>query len=136
MEWGWYISIDINKGKKKIIGYQPEMKINFERTGGFAGIRITAMLDTELMPQEDASHLEKMVDVSNFFILPEVLPAPEKGADYFQYRLTVELERQKHTVEVSEASVPDELRPLVNLMMEEARKVRSRHNLKDLNIMT
>jgi hypothetical protein len=32
--------------------------------------------------------------------------------------------------------VPDELRPLVNLMMEEARKVRSRHNLKDLNIMT
>ena len=50
MEWGWYISIDINKGKKKIIGYQPEMKINFERTGGFAGIRITAMLDTELMP--------------------------------------------------------------------------------------
>lgn len=109
------------------------MKINFERTGGFAGIRITAMLDTELMPQEDASHLEKMVDASNFFDLPEVLPAPEKGADYFMYRLTVELERQKHTVEVSEASVPDELRPLLNLMMEEARKVRSRHNLTDLN---
>lgn len=109
------------------------MKINFERTGGFAGIRMTAMLDTELMHQEEASHLEKMVDVSNFFDLPEILSAPEKGADYFQYRLTVELERQKHTVEVSEACVPDELRPLLNLMMEEARKVRSRHNLTDLN---
>lgn len=107
------------------------MKINFERTGGFAGMRMTAMLDTELMPQEDASHLENMVDASNFFDLPEVLPALEKGADYFQYRLTVELEGQKHTVEVSEASVPDELRPLLNLLMEEARKVRSRHNLEE-----
>jgi hypothetical protein len=101
------------------------MKISFERTGGFTGMRMTAVLDTELMSKEDGNNLEKMVSSSSFFDLPEVLPAHEKGADNFQYRLTLESEKQKHTVEMSGVSVPDKLRPLIDLMMKESRKAKS-----------
>lgn len=101
------------------------MKISFERSGGFAGIKMTAVLDTESLPPGDARRLQEMVDASGFLNLPEFFPAPEKGADYFQYKLTVESEGRKHPVEVSEPSVPAKLRPLIDWLTKAARKPKS-----------
>lgn len=98
------------------------MKIDFERSGGFTGLRMTTTLDTKLMPQDDARHLEEMVDASDFFTLPEVFPCPEKGADYFQYKITIESEGKKHAVEVCELSLPDGLRPLIKKLTEKSHR--------------
>ncbi len=93
------------------------MLIHFERTGGFAGMSTAVTLNTDSLPEEEARKLQEMVDAAGFFNLPEKFPLPARGADYFVYRLTVESEGRKHTVEVSEPAVPAELRPLLQALM-------------------
>ena len=92
------------------------MLIRFERSGGFAGMRKAVTLDTESLPLEEAGKLHELVNTADFFNLPAKFPPPKRGADYFQYRLTVEIEGKKHTVEVSEPAVPEMLRPLFQLI--------------------
>ena len=101
------------------------MRIHFERTGGFAGMRVTATIDTESLSPEEASELQEMVDTAKLFDLPEVIEAPNGGADRFQYNLTVEDAGRSHTVRVGEAAAPDELRPLLRRLTTLARSSRS-----------
>ncbi len=97
------------------------MLIHLERTGGFAGLRRTVTLNTDTLPSEEARKLQEMIDAAGFFDLPEKFPLPARGADYFVYRLTVEKDGKKHTVEVSEPAVPAELRPLLQSLLKYAR---------------
>lgn len=92
------------------------MLIHFERTGGFAGLRTAVNLNTDTLPQDESHKLQEMVDTAGFFNLPEKFPIPKRGADYFVYRLTVEKDGRKHTVEVSEPAAPAELRPLLQYL--------------------
>jgi hypothetical protein len=93
------------------------MLIQFERTGGFAGMRKAVTLNTESLPQEEGRKLKEMIDVAGFFDLPAKFPLPKKGADFFQYSITVESEGKKHTIEVSDPAVPATLRPLIQYLM-------------------
>ena len=92
------------------------MLIHFERTGGFAGMRKAITLDTGSLPRDEAGKLDELVKNADFFNLPEKFPVPKRGADHFQYRLTVEIEGKKHIVEVSEPAVSGTLRPLVQFL--------------------
>ncbi len=98
------------------------MLIHFERTGGFAGMRTSITLDTGSVSLEEARKLQEMVEAAGFFDLPPEFPVPKRGADYFQYKLTVESEGRKHTVEVSEPAIPAALRPLLQSLMTYARQ--------------
>jgi hypothetical protein len=89
------------------------MKIEFERSGGFAGMRIQATVDTETLSAEAADELRAAVEAADFFNLPRKITARDEGADRFQYRLTVDAGQQKHTVETSDAGAPDALQPLL-----------------------
>ncbi len=97
------------------------MLIRLERTGGFAGLRRTVTLNTDILPSEEALKLQEIIDAAGFFDLPEKFPLPARGADYFVYRLTVEKDGKKHIVEVSEPAVPAELRPLLQSLLKYAR---------------
>jgi len=92
------------------------MLIQFERRGGFAGIRKDTKLDTESLPSEKAQELLELIEKADFFNLPEKFPVPKRGADYFQYRLTIEKEGTQHTVEVSDPAAPATLRPLLQFL--------------------
>jgi hypothetical protein len=98
------------------------MRIHFERTGGFAGTRLVATVDSQMLPPEDAGNLHGMVEAAGFFDLPSVIAAKTPGADRFQYRLTVETPDRRHRVEVDEAAVPARLRPLLEWLTILARK--------------
>ncbi len=100
------------------------MRVSFERTGGFAGMRVTATIDSESLPPEEERKLRHMVEATDFFQLPATLQAPTPGADRFVYRLTVESDGQRHTVEASDAAVPSSLRPLLEWLTAAARKGR------------
>jgi len=89
------------------------MRIHFERSGGFMGMRIAGTVDTDSLPTEDALDLRQMVDAARFFDLPASFPASATGADQFQYKLVVEDEERQHTVEMTDVTSPDELRPLL-----------------------
>lgn len=97
------------------------MKIYFERTGGFAGMRMTATVNTESLSPDKARELRDMVDAAAFFDLPALIAAPTLEADRFRYKLTVEVEGRRHTVEMSDAAVPDALRPLLQKLTVAAR---------------
>lgn len=92
------------------------MLIQFERRGGFAGIRKDTKLNTESIPSKDTHELLELIEKADFFNLPEKFPPPKKGADYFQYRLAIENEGKKHTIEISDPAVPATLRPLLQFL--------------------
>ena len=100
------------------------MRIYFERSGGFTGIVLSTTVDTDSLTSEEATFFQSKIEQAGFFDLPESLNAPGGGVDRFQYRLSVETEEQKHTVEFGEAAVPEQLRPLLERLSTLARSPR------------
>lgn len=98
------------------------MQIELERTGGVAGIRFAATVDTETLATDEAARLRQLVDDSNFFSLPARLSASAPGPDRFHYRFTVRTPERSHTVDVSEGALPLPLRALTDWLMAVARK--------------
>ena len=89
------------------------MQIHFERSGGFAGMRVTATINTDTLSPDDAQKLHEMMDAADFFNLPSVIRAPTRAADSFQYKVTVTDHGQQHTVETGESAASVELRSLL-----------------------
>ena len=98
------------------------MRVSFERTGGFAGMRMTAALDSDSLSPDEQRDLRDMIETAGFFQLPKRIIAPTPGADRFIYRVTVEAEGQRHTVEMGEAAIPPPLRPLLERLTTAARR--------------
>jgi len=69
-----------------------------------------------LSPGEEAD-LKNLVEQPRFFELPAVLRAERPGADRLQYKLRVKGDSHEHAVEVDEAAMPSNLRPLLNWIM-------------------
>ena len=107
------------------------MKIYFERSGGLAGMRIVATLDTDTLPSDEVHQIQAMVDNAKFFDLPSKSPKPKKGADYFQYKITVETEGRKHTVETNDVAIKPTLRPFVDFLVKKARKKQTKNQELD-----
>jgi hypothetical protein len=101
------------------------MRINYERTGGFAGMRLAATIDTAALSPDQANALQEMIEAARFFDLPAQIPAPAQGIDQFQYRVTIEAQGKKHTVAVGEAAASPELQALLQQLTLLARSARS-----------
>ena len=101
------------------------MKISYRRTGGFAGMVMSFDIDTETLPEEQAGEIQGLVSAADFFALPATITSSAPGADQFQYKLTVETEGRRHTVEVGDAAVPENLWPLLNKIRVLSRSTRS-----------
>jgi hypothetical protein len=93
-----------------------EMRVKFERTGGFAGIRLTTTADTENLSSDDAARLRQLVAGASFFELPETIAPQKAQPDRFQYRVTIEDDSRVHTVTVSETALPQSMRPLTDFL--------------------
>jgi len=87
------------------------MRIEFTRSGGFAGMRVAKVLNTDEMPEGEALEFKELVKSSGFFDLPESLRS--QGADKFQYDITIESDGRSHTVKADEDAIPPALVPLV-----------------------
>jgi hypothetical protein len=92
------------------------MHILFERSGGFAGRKLEGSLDCSTLPRAQVRRLRELLDKSGFFDLPPVLQSDGAGADRFNYRVTVETEERKHTVEADETAMPEPMRPLLDFL--------------------
>lgn len=98
------------------------MIIRFERTGGFAGLAQRATIDSETLAPQEQQSLHELVEAAHFFELPQQISAPGGGADRFSYRLRIESGEKSHTVEVSEAAMPEPLQPLIQQLSRLARR--------------
>ncbi len=98
------------------------MRVLFERSGGFAGIRLQLSLDVDSLPAEDASRLKSLLARSRFFELPEKLTSAGIHPDRFTYRVTVESDQGVQSVEAPESAVPREMRPLLEWLTQNSRR--------------
>ncbi len=102
------------------------MQIEFVRSGGFAGINLVARVNLEKLAPDEAAALEQKINDAGFFDLPAQIKPASRGADLFEYSLTVSSPPRTHTVVVSETVVPEKLRPLIDHLTALARTGRYR----------
>jgi hypothetical protein len=94
--------------------------INFKRTGGTMGRELSMDIDLNNMPASESRRLHNMIDESKFFEVP-VVSDLRTGPDEYEYVITVVAGNSIHTVHVSDTSMPDSLRPLVEDLTEIAK---------------
>jgi hypothetical protein len=92
------------------------MHIEFTRSGGFAGMRLGTSVDTDQLPAEQASTLDRLISEAGFFDLPEKITPTKPAPDRFEYNVTVDSGEKTHSIVVNEKGAPDSLRPLLNYL--------------------
>ena len=81
------------------------MRIEFTRSGGFAGISVGGALDAAELSPEESAGLEA---------LPRIRPHRAHAArDAFRYTVAIDDGQRRREYSFSELDVPDELRPLI-----------------------
>ncbi len=98
------------------------IKIDLERSGGFAGVTLRASVDTAKLPAAEADQLAGLlarVDLDELARRPSGIPT---APDRFQYDLTVTRGGRRQHVTFGERAVTPELRPLLNRLVELARR--------------
>ncbi len=89
-------------------------------------MRLSATIDTATLSADQASTLQGLIDDARFFDLPAQIPAPPQAADQFQYRVTIEAEGKRHTVEAGEGSASPALQALLQQLVLLARSTRGK----------
>jgi hypothetical protein len=101
------------------------MRIQFERAGGFAGIRLKTDVNTEQLPPEEAKSLEELVEKAQ---LNEARQAPRRGGamrDTFEYWFTIEDKGKQYSVRLTDETLPPSAKPLIVQLLALARKPKS-----------
>jgi hypothetical protein len=101
------------------------MKVEFVRSGGFAGRSLAVTLDTDTMPAAAAADLVTKIEAADFFSLPAAAADGGTRRDAFHYTLTVTTPERRHTVEVWDDAAPA-LQSLLDYLVSTARAARLR----------
>ena len=96
--------------------------IKFERTGGFAGIRIASDIELDDLPKDQAEQILELLDDLDFDELPQHIKGNSNVADGFNYSITVESDKREYTVTVDESAIPKKMDPLLDLLTKIARQ--------------
>ena len=96
------------------------LRIEFRRSGGFAGLTIGTEVDTGELPPEEARVFERLVESLERSGVGDS-PPPGKP-DRFQYELTITRGGKSRRFQLAEQELTPEARELVNLLVERARR--------------
>ena len=96
-------------------------RIKYERTGGFAGMRMTAEIEPKKLSEDEIRILMDLIDDVDFNELPEEM-LNESGADQFTYTITVETHIWEHTVTIGDSSAHGKMQELLEILNKLARK--------------
>ena len=103
-------------------------KIKFERTGGFAGIRIAAEIEMDDLPDDQKEEIVNLIDTADFYGLSEKLSGKMPIPDEFVYAITVNSREEEHQVIAGESSLPDDFQPLIEILMRIAKNEMRKRN--------
>jgi hypothetical protein len=95
-------------------------KIEFTRTGGFMGRKVNLTIDLDELPPDQAQTLNLLIEQADFFNIPENPPRPPVP-DSFIYTITVTKEGRQHTIQTSDMTASEKLRPLLTALSARAR---------------
>jgi hypothetical protein len=96
------------------------LRIEFQRSGGFAGLTMRTEVDTSELAPEDAEVFERLVTRLERSGVGDS-PPPGKP-DRFQYELTVTRGKESRRFQLAEQELTPEARELVSLLVERARQ--------------
>lgn len=96
-------------------------RIKFERTGGFAGMRIATDLKLDDLSDDQAQTISELLDDLDFGELPEQMMNEEGMPDQFTYTITVETKKWEHTVVTGDVSAPEKMQELLQMLNRLAR---------------
>lgn len=94
--------------------------VQFERSGGLAGASVRASVDSDQLAEPDASQLRDLLDRVDF----GATSPPPKGADRFQYDITVRRAGQSRSLTTYDGSMPQAVKALSDWLVSYARRQR------------
>lgn len=99
------------------------MRVFFERSGGFAGLKMSVEIDTDTLSDDEANLLRQQVSQADIDNLPKPGSIPSHGADRFQYVVKVETDDGKvHSATARDGAIPAALQPLLDFLQKKARQ--------------
>ena len=98
------------------------LRIEFQRSGGFAGLTMGTTIDTAELPPEEAREFERLAESLEKSGAGD--SAPPGKPDRFQYELTITRGDQSRRFQLAEQELTPAARELVNLLVERARQPR------------
>ncbi len=97
-------------------------RIKYERTGGFAGMHNVVNINPRDLPEEQSEALSELLDKLDFDELPKQAMNNPSLPDQFTYHITVETKQGEHSVVTGDASAPEEMQELIQMLNRIARK--------------
>ena len=97
------------------------MRVYCKKTGGIAGLKISAEVDSKQLSPAEAQEMEVLVERARLFDQP-AKPGVAATPDQFQYEITVEDQGMKHSFVTNDTAASDELLDLVDWLIAVARK--------------
>jgi hypothetical protein len=89
----------------------PDLRIKFVQSGGLAVVCRELILDTNTLSLHESKMLHTLIENSGFHNLSHCSPIVKKGADYFEYQITIESEGEMQTVKTTYLTMPPTLVP-------------------------
>jgi hypothetical protein len=96
------------------------MIIRHERSGGFAGLTVTAEVDSETLTTKEAKELKELVEQA----FPLDQPKKKKATmpDQFDYEFVIEDDDNPRQYHATDETITDEMRALSKWLIATARK--------------
>lgn len=91
-------------------------RIKFERTGGFAGIRLAADIEVNSLPDDQKKEILELLDEMDFEEIPEKLAGKMPVPDEFVYSVIVESKEREYKVLAGESALPGDMQPLLEIL--------------------
>lgn len=95
--------------------------VDFKRSGGFSGTSTDVEIDSSELSLVDAELLKLLIDRSGFFEAFNSGSTFMNMPDQFRYLITIEHMGKRRSLELSDGSIPDHFRPLINHLVGIAR---------------
>jgi len=96
------------------------MRIEFRASGGFAGMNIDAVAESEAFGAEQLEELERLIQTSGFFGTKQgFFHRPKSGpGEIATYRLKIQDEKRKNSLSFSDMDMPPEMSKLFNFVLQ------------------
>lgn len=91
-------------------------KIKFERTGGFAGIRLAAEVEMDELPEDQRREILELLDEMDFEELSDKYDGEISFPDGFVYAISVESEKREYRIVAGESALPADMQPLIEIL--------------------
>lgn len=91
-------------------------KIKFERTGGFAGIRLAAEVEMDELPDDQRREILELLDEMDFEELSDKYDGEISFPDGFVYAISVESQKREYRIVAGESALPADMQPLIEIL--------------------